>query len=135
MQYTFTKTTINGKSLNWTPTGDTTYLPSGDENSLLAMVISKTIFWPTPSKKTLTRFKKGLTKRHVLKVQYTFPKTINGKISHLDPYQIYYVSHFGGSFFSKIPSTLDNFWLTKFIICWTHGWTEGRMDGCQTKVC
>ena len=30
VQYTFTKTTINGKSINWTPTGYTTYLPSGD---------------------------------------------------------------------------------------------------------
>ena len=31
VQYTFTKTTINGKSLNWTPTGYATHLPSGDK--------------------------------------------------------------------------------------------------------
>ena len=31
VQYTFTKTTINGKSVNWTPTGYATHLPSGDK--------------------------------------------------------------------------------------------------------
>ena len=108
--------------------GDSKYLNLNNENSLLAMVISKTIFWPTPSKKTLTRFKKGLTKRHVLKVQYTFPKTINGKISQLDPYQIFYVSHFGGCFFLK--NTLDaRKFLVNKILYLLDTWIEGRTNG------
>ena len=34
-----------------------------------------------PANKTFSRFQKGLWSRHVLKVQYTFTKTINGKSS------------------------------------------------------
>ena len=51
VQYTFTKT-VNGKSINWTPTG----LPSGD--------------------KTFSREKNH--RSVILKVQYTFTKTNNG---------------------------------------------------------
>ena len=53
VQYTFTKT-INGKSINWTPTGYATHLPSGD--------------------KTFSSFQKGLSSRHVLKVSKPFPR-------------------------------------------------------------
>ena len=54
-QYTFTKT-INGKSINWTPTGYTTYLPSGD--------------------KTFSRFQKGLSAPVNLKPSKPFPTPI-----------------------------------------------------------
>ena len=57
VQYTFTKTTINGKSLNWTPTGYATHLPWGD--------------------KTFSRLKNLKKSYEFLKVQYTFTKTIN----------------------------------------------------------
>ena len=53
------------RDLNWTPTGYTTYLPSGD--------------------KTFSRFK-NLKKPNVfLNVQYTFPKTINRKSINWTP--------------------------------------------------
>ena len=44
---------MNGKSINWTPTGNATHLSPGDE--------------------TFFRIQKDLSKRNVLKVQYTFP--------------------------------------------------------------
>ena len=65
VQYTFIKT-INGKSINWNPTGYTTYLPSGD--------------------KTFSRFENLKKLNEFLKVQYTFTKTtINGKSINWTP--------------------------------------------------
>ena len=56
VQYTFTKT-INGKSINWTPTGYATHLPSGD--------------------KTFSSSQKGHRSSVILKVSYTFPNPNN----------------------------------------------------------
>ena len=57
-QYSFTKT-INGKSINWTPTGYATHLPSGD--------------------KTFSKFQKPEKPYRILKCSKDFITTINGK--------------------------------------------------------
>ena len=53
------------RDLNWTPTGYATHLPSGD--------------------KTFSRFKNHKKPNRFWKVQYTFPKTINGKSINSTP--------------------------------------------------
>ena len=68
-----TQNSINGKSLNWTPTGYATHLPSGD--------------------KTFSRFKHLKKPYKFFKVQYTFTKTtINGKSLNWTPTG--YATHF-----------------------------------------
>ena len=74
---TFTKT-INGKSINWTPSEILCISLRGIN------IIGPTFGYAThllSRDKTFLRFQKGLSSRHILKVQYTFTKTINGKSS------------------------------------------------------